>query len=61
MVRDEHLRYRFAAVTTASFKAFNTPSRFSFGRPEMNVIRRAFGRRGRARRCPRPRHDHAAV
>jgi len=28
----------FAAVTTASFKAFNRPSRFSFGRPAMNVI-----------------------
>src|SRR5438093_5100828 len=28
----------FAAATTVSFKAFNRPSRFSFGRPEMNVI-----------------------
>ena len=27
-----------AAATTPSFKAFNNPRRFSFGRPEMKVI-----------------------
>jgi len=36
----EIIRGDAAAATTASFKVFNNPRRFSLGRPEMNVISR---------------------
>jgi len=36
--RDEEIVWRdSAAETTASFRAFNSPSLFLLGRPEMNV------------------------